>query len=54
MAGITVAQLAQWRLKNVNLKIFEKNDKPAGTVSFIKRDRGSSGIEADVISSRCP
>jgi hypothetical protein len=32
MAGITVAALAQWRLKNVNLKIFEKNSKPVGTV----------------------
>ncbi|KAI9034677.1 hypothetical protein DFJ74DRAFT_650175 [Hyaloraphidium curvatum] len=31
MAGITLAQLAQWRLKNVNLKIFEKNKKPTGT-----------------------
>ena len=23
--------LAQWRLKNANLKIFEKNAKPTGT-----------------------
>lgn len=31
MAGITVAMLAQWRLKNVTLKIMEKNAKPVGT-----------------------
>ncbi|KAI9012272.1 hypothetical protein DFJ74DRAFT_683180 [Hyaloraphidium curvatum] len=31
MCGITVAMLAQWRLRNVSLKIFEKNKKPTGT-----------------------
>ncbi|KAI9022580.1 hypothetical protein DFJ74DRAFT_99603 [Hyaloraphidium curvatum] len=31
MAGITCAQLFQWRLKNVNFKVFEKNPKPSGT-----------------------
>ncbi|KAI9024530.1 hypothetical protein DFJ74DRAFT_665466 [Hyaloraphidium curvatum] len=31
MGGITVAMFAQWRLRNVNLKIFEKNAKPTGT-----------------------
>jgi hypothetical protein len=39
MAGITVSQLAQWRLKNVNLKIFEKNEKPTGTVGFERAQR---------------
>jgi hypothetical protein len=40
MCGITVSMLAQWRLKNVNLKIFEKNKRPTGTVGFIRALRG--------------
>ncbi|KAI9028381.1 hypothetical protein DFJ74DRAFT_658763 [Hyaloraphidium curvatum] len=31
LGGITVAMLAQWRLKNVHLKVFEKNPKNGGT-----------------------